>query len=199
MSRSASKFGLILVILGAASATAANVSRQQADLFQRKVVEIAKPNPPAVTAGMRRTPVTEGEINSWFTFSAQPLLPQGVTAPQVSILGGGKVRGQATLDFEAIGKRRATGGTLDPWSLLGGRVPLNVTGTLHTEGGVGRFELESADVSGVPVPRVLLQELLTFYSRSDQRPDGIRLDAPFPLPANIQKIEVGQGRAVVVQ
>ena len=200
MRRPLTRFGLIFgLLLTIAPLTAADVSRQQAEVFARKLGEIAKPNPPAIAPGMRRTPITEAELNSWFAFAAQPFLPAGVAAPAVSILGDGKIQGTATVDLEAIGKRRSSGSLLDPWSMLGGRVPVNVRGTLHTENGEGRFALESADVSGVPVPPFLLQEMVTFYSRSDTRPDGIRLDDPFALPANILKIEVGAGRAVVIQ
>jgi hypothetical protein len=188
--------GLILAI---APVGAADVSRQQADVFARKLGEIAKPNPPAIRPGMRRTPLTEGELNSWFAFRAQPLLPTGVTAPQVSILGSGKVAGQAVVDLDVVSRRRSSGGMLDPWRLVGGRVPVNVTGTLQTKDGVGRFELESAEISGVPVPKLLLQEMVSYYSRTEKSPQGLQLDAPFTLPANIQQIEVGQGRAVIIQ
>jgi hypothetical protein len=194
------RFGLVFgLILTLAPLSAANVSKQQAAVFARKLGEIAKPAPPAVKPGMRRTPVTEGELNSWFTFAAQPLLPKGVTQPQVTIIGNGKVGGQAIVDLGSVAKRRSSGDAFDPWSYLSGRVPVTVIGTLHTQDGVGRFELESADVSGVPVPKVLLQEMVSVYSRSEKTPEGIRLDDPFSLPANIQQIEVGQGRAVVVQ
>lgn len=185
--------------LAVATLGAATVTRQQADVFARKLNEIQKPNPPAIRSGLRRTPVTEGELNSWFAFRAQPLLPAGVSDPQITIVGGGKVAGQATVDLDALSKRRATGNMLDPWRLIGGRVPVNVIGTLQTQNGVGRFQLESADVAGVPVPKTLLQEMISLYSRSDKAPEGVRLDDPFALPANIQQIEVGQGRAVVVQ
>ena len=185
--------------LALAPLAAANLSPQQADVFARKLGEIAKPNPPAIRPGMRRTPLTEGELNSWFAYRAQPLLPAGVTAPQVTIVGNGKVAGQATVDLDAVSKRRSGGGMLDPWRLVGGRVPVNVIGTLHTKDGVGRFELESAEISGVPVPTLLLQEMVSFYSRSERTPQGVQLDNPFKLPANIQQIEVGQGRAVIVQ
>ncbi len=192
--------GLILALaLTLAPLSAAVGTKQQADVFVRKLGEIAKPNPPAIKTGMRRTPISEAELNSWFTFAAQPLLPKGVTDPQVTIVGDGKVSGQAVVDLEAMAKRRPSGGMFDPFSLLGGRVPLTVTGVLHTKDGIGRFEIESTYVSGVPLPPFLLQELLSAYSRSDKRPQGLRLDAPFTLPASIQQIEVGPGRAVVVQ
>ena len=78
-------------------------------------------------------------------------------------------------------------------------MPVSVSGVLHTKDGLARFELESADVSGVPVPKTLLQELLSYYSRTPDHPQGVRLDDTFALPANIKGIEVGQGQAVVVQ
>ena len=180
---------------------AATVSRQNADVFAKKIVQIQQQGLQTPTARdtQRRTPVTEDEVNSWFTYRAQQVLPPGLSQPQLTIVGQGKVAGQATVDLETIGKRRSTGGTFDPWSYLGGRVPVTVNGILHTQNGRGRFELQSAEVSGVPVPKSLLQELLSYYSRTAEDPDGISIDEAFELPANIDKIEVGQGQAVVVQ
>ncbi len=199
------QLGLILLV-GAALVPlqAATVSRQNADLFAKKIVQIQEQGTQVQATGdrraaQRRTPVTEDEVNSWFTYRAQPVLPAGVSQPQVTIVGQGKVTGQATVDLEAIGKRRSSGGTFDPWSYLGGRVPVIVNGVLHTQNGRGRFEVESAEVSGVPVPKNLLQELLSYYSRTPENPEGISLDEGFELPANIDTIEVGQGQAVVVQ
>lgn len=181
------------------SLRAADVTRQQAALFERKLGEITKPNPPTTKPGLRRTPVTETELNSWFQFEAPPLLPDGVTEPQVTLVGGGKVAGHAVVDLDRVAKSRTTGGLFDPWRYLGGRVPVDVTGTLRTADGMGRFEIESAQLSGVPVPRVLLQEVVSYYSRGEKTPQGVRLDDAFPLPAGIRQIELGQGRAVVVQ
>jgi hypothetical protein len=64
---------------------------------------------------------------------------------------------------------------------------------------VGRFQLESADISGVTVPKSLLQELLSYYSRTPEKPAGINMDEPFVLPSAIREIRVGQGSVVVVQ
>ena len=177
---------------------AGTVSRQHAETFARKMAVIREHGSIQERRAPRRTPVTQDEVNSWFAYTSQSLLPNGVTQPQVTIAEG-RLVGQAIVDLDAVAKRRSSGGMLDPWSLLGGRLPVSVTGTLRTQDGVGRFEVESAAISGVPVPTTLLQELLTYYSRSPERPQGVRLDAPFSLPARIQRIEVGQGQAVVVQ
>jgi hypothetical protein len=82
---------------------------------------------------------------------------------------------------------------------LTGRLPVTAVGTLSTENGVGRFQLESAAVSGVTVPKAVLQELLSYYSRTPENPAGINMDDPFALPARIREIKVGQGTAVVIQ
>jgi hypothetical protein len=179
-------------------------SPQAADAFARKIALIAQQGNvttarPVPGAAVRRTPVTETEVNSWFTYRAEPLLPEGLSRPKITIVGGGKVMGAATVDLEAVGKSRSSGGTFDVWSLLGGRVPVNVTGILHTRDGQGRFELQAADISGVPLPRTLLQEVVSYYSRTPDHPQGIRLDDAFELPANIKQIEVGSGQAVVIQ
>lgn len=188
-----------VALMAAAAVQGAAESRQLADSFARKVALIRQYGEAAGGGPVRRTPVSESEVNSWFVYRAQPLLPAGVTQPRITIIGNGRVMGAATVDLEAIGKRRSTGGTFDLWSYLGGRVPVSVTGILHTGDGRGRFELQAADISGVPIPKALLQELVSYYSRTPENPEGLRLDDPFELPANIRRIEVGQGQAVVVQ
>jgi len=190
------------IVLGSAvlvSVEAATVSPQSADAFAEKVSLIRRHGDLGDRAGARRTPLTQDELNSWFAYRAKPLLPNGVTQPEVMIVGQGRLEGQAIVDLDVVAKRRATGGVFDPWALLGGRVPVKVTGILHTRDGLARLEIQTAEVSGVPVPPTLLQELVSFYSRSPERPAGLRLDDTFALPANIRQIEVGQGQAVVVQ
>ena len=78
-------------------------------------------------------------------------------------------------------------------------MPVTATGRLQTSKGVGRFELESASVGGVPVPKLLLQEIVSYYSRTAQNPAGINLDDPFALPARIREIQVERGQAIIVQ
>ena len=190
---------LLLPVLTLVSLEAATVSRQSAETFAQKVSVIRQHGELGERAGMRRTPVSQDELNSWFAFRAQPLLPTGVSQAEVTIVGQGRLAAQAIVDLDAVAKRKASGGTFDPWALLGGRVPVKVTGVLHTRDGMGRLEVQAAEISGIPVPPTLLQELVGFYSRSPERPQGVRLDDTFALPASIRQIEVGQGQAVVVQ
>jgi hypothetical protein len=179
---------------------AATVSRQSAEEFAEKIALIQRQASSPAREGARRTRLTEDELNSWFMYRAQPVLPAGVSQPQVTIVGEGRLAGQAIIDLDAVAKRRsAGGGAFDPLSLIGGKVPVIVSGILHTRDGMARFEVQRAEMSGIPVPLTVLQEVLTYYSRSDDRPQGVRLDNVFSLPANIRQIEVGEGQAVVVQ
>jgi hypothetical protein len=195
--------GLASIALGSGAVVAAanRVTPQQADSFTRKLAIISAQSTMTTTraAAVRRTPVSEDEVNSWFAYRAQSVLPQGMTEPQLTIIGNGKVAATATVDLDTVAKQKRNGAVLNPWNLVGGRVPVTVSGTLNTGNGRGQFDLEEATVSGIPVPKSLLQELVSYYSRTDTTPQGIRLDDPFELPANIRQIEVSQGQAVVIQ
>ena len=190
---------IFLVLLALIPLEAATVSLQTADEFSRKIAVIQRQGDVAGEAGPRRTPVTQDELNSWLLYRSQPLLPSGVDSPQVTIVGGGQLEGQAVVDLDAVAKRRTSGGLFDPLSLIGGKVPVSVKGTLHARDGMARFDVQSAAMSGIPVPVTVLQELVSYFSRTPERPQGARLDGVFALPAGIRQIEVGQGQAVVVQ
>jgi hypothetical protein len=185
---------------------AVGVSRQEADSLTRKINAIAQQggltpsgtqgrSAPAVAA--RRTPVSESELNSWFAFKASPYLPAGVTRPTVTIVGDGAMIGGAVVDLDAVAKGRR--GSLDPLSFLGGKLPVTITAKLSTKDGQGRLEMQSAEISGVPVPSALVEELIAYYARSSERPEGLRLGEAFDLPANIRQIEVTRGQLTVVQ
>jgi hypothetical protein len=140
----------------------------------------------------------ERELNAYISVHGKSELPAGVIDPMVSILPDGRLTGRATVDLDAV-RTSQERGMLSPWALLRGQLPVEAIGVLRTQKGVGAFTLESAYVGGVPVPKTILQELVTYYSRSESQPQGINIEAPFQLPANILEIRTAQGQALVVQ
>jgi hypothetical protein len=195
-----SVLSLAFVAVVTLEAADVKLSREQADSFNTKIFQIAAMGGQRSAApGTRRIPITEAELNSWFAFHGQPLVPQGIAEPAISMVGQGKVSGRAIVDLDVVAKKRTSGGVLDPWSYIGGKMPVAVTGLLVTKDGVGRFQLETAEVSGVPVPKMVLQEVVAYYTRTEDHPRGVNMDDPFELPAGIRQIEVGTGEAVVVQ
>jgi len=178
-------------------AAAAAASRQHAESLARKISQITQRGAATPSPGARRTEVSEDEVNSWFVYRGRPYLPNGLSNPSVNMLGDGSMRGVATVDLEALGRRKSKGGMLDLWQYLGGKVPIAVTGTLRARDGRGRFEMQSAEVGGLPVPKALVQELVSAYTADDDK--SISLDSSFELPAKIRSIDVGRGQLVVVQ
>jgi hypothetical protein len=176
-----------------ATAEAVNTSRPQSDSFAKKLA-IIKQHAAESPKSTRRTTVTEGELNSWFVYRAPPLLPVGVKDPSVTVVGNGKLVGVVTVDLDDVGKSKS-----GAWNVLGGRVPISLSGLLRTKDGRGWFDLQSASLSGVPVPKFLVQEIVSHYTKDADRPNGIRLDDPFDLPASIKQIDVGPGQAVITQ
>jgi hypothetical protein len=138
-------------------------------------------------------------VNAYLVYEAPQQLPAGVVEPAVTILGTGRLSGRAVVDLDAVRRAKASQSWFDPTNYLTGRLPVVATGTLTTTNGVGRFALESASVGGVPVPKLLLQEIVTYYSRTAGNPSGINLDDPFALPARIREIQVERGQAIIVQ
>lgn len=177
---------------------ASPVSRREADSFERKRLEIVNYSL-VPQKGARVTPFSESEVNSYIRFELGPQLPVGVEDPAVDIIGDGRLAGEAIVDLDRVRRATASGRWLDPLNMLTGRLRVAAAGVLASEDGRARFTLEEATIAGVPVPKAVLQELVTYYSRSPAYPKGVGLDDPFPLPARIREIDVRPDQAIVIQ
>jgi hypothetical protein len=201
------RFSRRAVIIGFAvlSATgAAALSPPQAsvpadsDRFRAKVDAISrfgeKPTAKALV-----TRVTETELNAYLAYGAKPQLPTGLTEPRIIVLPTLDLSGTAVVDLDAVRKQRPSRGWLDPLSYLSGTLAVEVVGRLEASQGQARFALQSARVGGVSVPKVVVQELVYFFTKTEANPRGINIDDPYPLPARIREIEIRLGEAFVKQ
>jgi hypothetical protein len=191
--------GLLAAITFPVRAADPPVSRRDADLLKQKLALIAEQGGAAPSERRVRTTVTEQEVNAYLVYEAQDYLPAGVVSPGVTMLGPGRVSGRAIVDLDQIREDRKSTSLFDPMRFLRGRLPVTATGTLATSNGVATFQFESADVSGVPIPKLLLQQMVGYYSRSAARPSGFSLDDPVVLPARIREIQLQRGQAIVIQ
>jgi hypothetical protein len=171
--------------------------RDAASLKQKVATITAQGERPSTIA--RRTIVTESEVNSFLVYDAGNQIPVGVVEPSITVVGSGRLSGRAVVDLDAVRKQKAPTSLLDPMNYLMGRLAVTAVGTLRTSNGIGRFELESSAVGSVPIPKILLQEIVSYYSRTPEKPAGIGLDDPFQLPARIREIKVERGQAIIVQ
>lgn len=206
--------GFVALVCLAAATLAADVriSKADSDALQRKLLEIvaaggldtARPAGKAVPGTVpraRQTSILEREVNSYLRYQLREQVPVGVIDPVITIVGDGRVTGTATVDLDEVkkGQKSSGGGLFDPMSYIGGQMPVTAAGTLQTQNGTGRFVLESASISGVPIPKTFLQQVVTYYSRTPENPSGLNLDDAFELPARIREIRVQPGQAIVVQ
>lgn len=188
----------LILAVAASIAAAIELSREQGDRLDRKIAEINK-NASMERVRPKQTPVSELEANSYLNFNLREKIPRGLTDPQVSFLGHGNLGGRVFVDIDEFKRHRGSGGMMDPLSYISGRVPLTARGVLRTQDGKGQFQLISAEIHRVPIPKRLLQELVTYFSRSQDNPRGIDIDEPFHLPAKIRQVIVNAGEAVVAQ
>ena len=191
-------FGLMFLTPTTSSPAAGQLSKEQGDRLERKIEEITK-NASANPVRSKRTTGSELEVNSYLNFNLKDKIPRGLTSPQITVVGDGQLAGRVFVDIDEFKRHRNSGGILDPLNYISGQVPVTARGVLRTRDGKGKFQLGSAEILGVPLPKPLLQELVTFFSRTPETPNGIDIDAPFNLPAKIREIVISRGEAVVVQ
>jgi hypothetical protein len=202
MARRCAVWLLGVLIIAAPLVAQGRLSKEEADRFQSKLTKIvAFGNAPAAapkSSQSHNTPVTDVEVNSYLRYRAGDQIPAGIVEPELTALGAGRVAGKAVVDLDAVRTQKKRG-WLDPLGYLTGRLPVTASGVLTTKDGKGQFQLQSAEISGVTIPKSVLQELLSYYSKSAENPEGINMDAPFELPAKIREIRVGSGTSTVVQ
>ncbi len=188
---------VVALVVSAAGADAPPTRRDSEALKQKVAIINAEAERP--TRGGRRTTVTENEVNAYLAYDAGSQIPAGVVEPAIAILGAGRLSGRAVVDLDAVRKAKNATSFWDPMSYLSGRLPVTATGTLRTGNGSGQFLLETAAIAGVPIPKLVLQEIVSYYSRTAATPAGISLDDRFALPSAIREIQVERGQAIIVQ
>ena len=142
-----------------------------------------------------RTTFTDREANAYFKVDGPDFLPAGVLDPQVTIDQGGKVSARAVVDLE-----KALGASaFNPLAWLGGKTEVTAMGTVRGENGKGQLQIERATLSGISIPKTVLQQVVSYYTRSPEMPNGFNIDEPFELPSKIRSVETAKGQATVVQ
>jgi hypothetical protein len=187
-----------LAIAGSLVNAADVLTPQLADAFEKKVVLVQKMA--GQTSGKpRTTSFTQAETNSYLKYKAGDLLPVGLTQPELTMIGAGKVSGKAIVDLDVVRQKQSSGGWLDPTSYLTGKLPVTASGKIVTWDGQGKFELERAEISGVSIPKSFLAQMVNFFTRTGDNPKGSSIDDTFVLPAEIRRIDVDANRFTLHQ
>ena len=193
--------GLPAFLLTASGQATQDRSKADADLMRKKLATIVargeqktelktaqKPSP-------LRTTFTDREANAYFKVDGPDFLPPGVESPEVTIDEGGKVSARAIVDLDKALKPSV----FNPLSWFGGKTEVTAVGVVRGENGKGTLQIERATLSGVSIPKSVLQQVVSYYTRSPEMPNGFNIDEPFDLPSKIRSVETLKGQATVVQ
>lgn len=192
---------IVILLLPAATlahSAASQLSQEQGNSLARKIDSINQ-NGAATPARPKTTHVSEAEVNSYLAFNLRDKVPGGLANPQIRMIGDGQLSGRVSVDIDEFKRKRQPRGIMDPFSYISGQVPVTARGWLRTRDGMGQFHLAAAELHGVPLPKPLVQELVSYFSRTPEKPNGFNIDEPFQLPAKIRVINVNSGESVAVQ
>src|SRR5437667_6198050 len=104
----------------------------------------------------QRISFTDREVNAYFKRNGKAHLPTGVVDPEITIADERFVQSRAIVDLDAVRKSKDRS-ILDPANLfLRGTVELRISGYVVASNGKGQFQLESATIGSLPVPKGVL-------------------------------------------
>ena len=177
---------------------AADLTPRLSDAFAKKIVLVQK-MAGEKSSKDRPTTFTQDETNSYLKYGAGDLLPTGLTQPEITMIGQGRVSGKAIVDLDIVRQKQSSGGWFDPTSYLTGKLLVTASGRVVTWDGKGKFELDRAEVSGVPIPKNFLNQMVNYFTRTADNPKGSSMDDTFELPTAIRRIDVEPGRFITHQ
>jgi hypothetical protein len=187
-------------VLALAPVNAEDASRTESAAMAAKIARMQElgehPRPP--NAQPVRTAFTDREMNAYLQVEGPTFLPAGITNPHISTGDGGRATARAIVNLDAV-RLSQQRSFLDPLAFMRGSVEVVATGSIAAKNGSAVGHFESATIAGFAVPKSVAQELLRFYTRTAERPQGFPLDAPFELPAQIRNVTVDAGRVTVTQ
>ena len=189
---------LLTAVLVTAALAAEPVSRRDAARLQAKLDRLTK-SPGERERWPPTTPISEAELNSYLRLELGDRMPAGVTDPWVSLLERDRLSGSATVDLARMSESRKSTQHARPVQLpqrvrsrRRQRRAADAKRRRNVRPRVG-VDLRSA------VPLWMLQEIVTYYSKSPSAPNGVSIDKPFMLPLGIREIQLAKGQAIVVQ
>jgi hypothetical protein len=176
-----------------------DAARADADRMSKKVQAILeRAEAPANQSKPLTTNFTEAELNAYLRLDPTVGLPVGLQHPTVTLLDNGRVESKALVDLDAV-RTSEKRGWFDPLAYVTGIMEVRTVGTFRGSNGKGTYTHESASLGGVPIPKTVLAELVSYYSRTPENPKGITLDTPFELPHRIREIQLRRGMGTVTQ
>ena len=145
------------------------------------------------------TRFSESELNSILNGQIADWIPNGLSEPQVRLLGNDRFSLRVIVDIDEFKRRRKRPQSAGPLNFFSGKLPALVRGELISNDGKGQFKLQSTEVNGIPLPPALALELLSTHTKTRRRPEGFDIQKPFDLPVKIRQLQITPNELVVIQ
>lgn len=185
MKRFSMAVGLLALVVSAALA---------ADGLEAKLDEILARHRDGADAPME-VEIREDEANAYIRDVRLNELPDGVESPWVQFEENVTIVG-ATLDLDELEGQLPDSAI---FSLLSGRVPVEVVAHIQAAAGIGKLVLQRVTLSGVDLPPDMVAALIAEQDMSEYLPPGFRLGQAFTLPFDLESIQCQPGTVKVRQ
>jgi hypothetical protein len=139
--------------------------------------------------------VTELELNSYLNLTLAPKLPKGLSDLVVT-LERDRLGARALVDLTELQGKLPAGSMGGLLAFLSGKVPLQARGRVQpTEDGFGAIAIEDVQLSSVPIPVSVVEQLIGSSTKSAANPEGFDIRSPFRLPYALKRIKLLAGQA----
>jgi hypothetical protein len=172
----------------------AGLSWEDADQVAQTVDRVERRLKAGKPASRGTIVLTERQLNSYVNLSLAAKIPPALSSLELGLLKD-RLRARGMLDLDRVKSKLPQGAGL--LAFLSGTVPVELLGRFSSADGTGRVDVEEALVAGISLPPSLLAQIVSQSTRSEQRPKGFDIQAPFPLPFGARRVWLEPGRALV--
>jgi hypothetical protein len=182
---------LLAALLLAQSASAAGQSQAElAEGLQKRITDFEQRQKAGKPPADKSVAVTAAELTAYLNLLTK--LPPSLSALDVQFERE-RIAAKGIVDLDQIPQLQ--GVSLGP--LLSGRVQVSLKGRLTSEDGFGRFEVEDVRLGSIPLSPSVLGNIVASATRTQERPQGFDILAPFRYPYDVRQVKLAPGRAVL--
>jgi hypothetical protein len=174
----------------------AGLSWEDSDAVARQVARVERRLRSGKPASRETIVVTEKQLNSYVNLELAAKIPPALSGLQLH-LDKDRLDARGLLDLDRVKSKVPAGAGAGLLAFLGGSVPVELRGRFSSAEGQGRVEVEEALVAGISLPASLVAQIVSQSTRSEKRPQGFDILAPFPLPYTARRLRLEPGRALV--
>jgi len=174
----------------------AGLSWEDSDALARTVARVERRLKSGRPASREAIVVTEKQLNSYVNLALAAKIPPALSG-LVFRLDRDRLGATGLLDLDRVKSKIPPGAGAGLLAFLSGSVPVELRGRFSSAEGQGRVEVEEALVGGIGLPPSLVAQIVAQSTRSEKRPQGFDILAPFPLPYTARRLRLEPGRALV--